>query len=81
MLSLVYWIQIEINNNIIKYNKINYSYKISGVKIQLSKDGKGFELHVHATKYNYSTGQLDKAQKWFGPGDHPINDFDYQRER
>ncbi|KAK0168269.1 hypothetical protein PV327_002093 [Microctonus hyperodae] len=60
---------------------IDSDYVVTGVKFHLSKDGKGFELRVHSTKYNYSTGQLEKAQKWFGPGDHPIKDSDYQRER
>ncbi|KAK0173128.1 hypothetical protein PV328_006371 [Microctonus aethiopoides] len=90
-------VDVENNNKTIKINYENFfdnrkifylddinidsNHVVTGVKIQLSKDGKGFELHVHSTKYNYSTGQLDKAQKWYGPGDHPIKDLDYQRER
>ncbi|KAK0072020.1 hypothetical protein PV326_000541, partial [Microctonus aethiopoides] len=56
-------------------------YVVTGVKFQITKDGRGFELHVHATEYDYSTGQLGKGQKWYGPGEYPINRLDCERQR
>ncbi|KAK0175259.1 hypothetical protein PV327_009022 [Microctonus hyperodae] len=56
-------------------------YVVTGVKFQITEDGSGFELHIHATDYDYSTGLLGEDQKWYRPGEYPLNPLDYQRQR
>ncbi|KAK0175166.1 hypothetical protein PV327_008940 [Microctonus hyperodae] len=90
-------VDIDNNNKKININYTNVFYKrhsfylddvmvhpgfiITGVKLQLSKNHDGFELHVHATKYNYETGLLSEPKKWFTPGEYNPNHKDYQRRR
>ncbi|KAK0175235.1 hypothetical protein PV327_009001 [Microctonus hyperodae] len=54
---------------------------VTGVRLAVTKDGSGFELHIHSTKYVSQTGQLGTQQKWYTPGEHPINRTDYERNR
>ncbi|KAK0175233.1 hypothetical protein PV327_008999 [Microctonus hyperodae] len=58
---------------------VHPDFIVTGVKLSPNKKNDGFELHVHATKYDPETGLLSGPEKWFEPGEFSPNPQDYQR--